>query len=377
MRKLRATLQRIANLADQANHGSGLNGLESHRRAFLLNVMSGIGIAFLLILGINCYLNNIAWLGTFLISIASLGTLNLIWLYRDNNYQRAAQTLSFCIIVLAAVLLVSGGVENTGLFWVFPLVSMAIFISGFLVGIILVAMLMLFSTALLLIPDNFILMAEYPPAIVSRFLISILALGVMCLTSELTRFKSQREVARLHQEISVAANTDSLTSLHNRRFVQEQVIQHNRFRNEVTQGGMILLADIDHFKHINDRYGHDVGDSILQRVAACLMECTRDGDIVARWGGEEFLIILPNITPEIAYKRAEHFRQTIAAMDFKATGETFSITMSFGLCSIQNDTTASELLKRSDENLYAAKAAGRNCIVPSAGYTATGALMCG
>lgn len=377
MHNLGETLHRIAAFAEQANNGSGLNGLESHRRTFLLNMMTGIGIVFLVILGVNCFLQNIAWLGAFLVATAGFGGLNLVWFYRDQDHQRAAQALSLCIVLLAVVLLVSGGVENTGFIWVFPLVSMAVFASGFLIGLLLVVMLMLFSATLLLIPDNPLLIAEYPPEIASRFLVSMLALGTMCLTSELTRFKSQREVARLHREISAAANTDSLTSLHNRRFVQEQVIRQNRFRDEVTQDGTMLLADIDHFKQINDRYGHDVGDAILQRVAACLVECTREGDIVARWGGEEFLIILPNITPQAAYRRAEHFRQAIAVMDFESTGETFSITMSFGLCSIENGTTASELLKRSDENLYAAKAAGRNCVVPSLDYSDVGAVMCG
>ena len=124
-----------------------------------------------------------------------------------------------------------------------------------------------------------------------------------------------------------------------------------------------VMVDIDHFKNINDTFGHHAGDVILRSIAASLRECVRTTDAVARIGGEEFLLILPYQTKEEAIVCAERCRRAVAAARFQFDGHDTSVTISLGIASRRADMTqCADLLKEADHALYAAKEAGRNTI---------------
>ena len=164
------------------------------------------------------------------------------------------------------------------------------------------------------------------------------------------------------------AVTDQLTGLNNRRFLMNQ-LQGLILR--AARGGepvSVIMADIDHFKMINDTFGHDVGDTVLKELAARLSTNLRPADMPCRMGGEEFVIVMPNTGQDLAALVAERLRQDVAAMPFNVGGgEDLAVTASFGVAgSGPGIDTAERLLKRADEALYRAKQLGRNRVVAEA-----------
>lgn len=164
------------------------------------------------------------------------------------------------------------------------------------------------------------------------------------------------------------AMTDALTGLANRR-AMETVLQRDLSRAERDQTELsILTVDVDHFKRVNDTYGHAVGDVVLVHIANALREGLRAGDISARAGGEEFVVILPSTPLSGALIAAERLRARIEAARIVVEGTTIAITASIGAASIRGPgcaARADDLLRRSDDALYQAKRAGRNRVVHS------------
>jgi diguanylate cyclase (GGDEF)-like protein len=165
---------------------------------------------------------------------------------------------------------------------------------------------------------------------------------------------------RLYQDLRDAASIDFLTKIYNRRATQEildqQFYQFQRYHNSCS----IILLDIDHFKKVNDNYGHEIGDKVLQSVTHILKDNLRKTDTLGRWGGEEFLIILPNMVIEKAIEVAEKLKQEIAREQI----EGINCTISLGVKTIDNnDQTIDQAVKRADDALYNAKHSGRNCVV--------------
>ena len=124
-----------------------------------------------------------------------------------------------------------------------------------------------------------------------------------------------------------------------------------------------LLADIDHFKSINDCHGHEAGDRVLVAIATALRQAVREKDSVARWGGEEFLIMLPDTTLEDAMALAERIRQAVHALQTPVGGRTVSASMTLGVSTLDRAETPASAINRADKALYQGKASGRNRVV--------------
>ncbi len=186
------------------------------------------------------------------------------------------------------------------------------------------------------------------------------------INQELEQRVSERtaELARVNRELEELARHDALTGLYNRRATTERLgIEWAQFQR-TGHGHAVLLFDVDHFKQINDRYGHDTGDIALQQVAQVLRSRVRSGDHVARHGGEEFIVLLSNIDLAGALKVAEDVRLAVAATAIPGVGQ---ITVSGGLSLFDRDDASSEdAIQRADRALYASKRAGRNRITCSA-----------
>ena len=162
-------------------------------------------------------------------------------------------------------------------------------------------------------------------------------------------------------ELEQLARRDQLTGLNNRRWLDGEIAQRlgkRRRRND--QGFAVLMYDIDHFKDVNDNYGHETGDAVLKELSRRVQEMVRENDVVGRWGGEEFLIIANGISLDNAAKLAERIRERIASTPFPAVG---NLTISFGVACAQEDDTPVSLFARVDAALYEAKNSGRNRVV--------------
>jgi len=165
-----------------------------------------------------------------------------------------------------------------------------------------------------------------------------------------------------HEEIYRLTTVDGLTQVFNRRYFLEQLEREasraKRYRRELS----LLLFDIDHFKQINDNFGHLAGDYVLKQLATVVKGKIRREDILARYGGEEFAIILPEIDAPNAMQFAEKIRRLVEKAPFKFEETKIAVTVSVGLATCGDADDAAILIKRTDDKLYEAKGAGRNCV---------------
>lgn len=170
-------------------------------------------------------------------------------------------------------------------------------------------------------------------------------------------FTSIRQDITDKKKVEELSITDQLTRLHNRHKIdqvfQDEIQRAQRYKSPFS----VILFDIDHFKHTNDNFGHDVGDIVLQKFAEILKETVRQTDFTGRWGGEEFIILAPETSEEQALILAEKVRAAIEAFDFCIVGHK---TASFGVSTFSAEDSQNTLLKKADEALYNSKRNGRN-----------------
>lgn len=153
--------------------------------------------------------------------------------------------------------------------------------------------------------------------------------------------------------------TDSLTNIYNRRFFMQMLEKEIERTKRNGKSFSLIMFDLDHFKKINDNFGHAMGDVVLKRVAETVKRRIRKTDYFARWGGEEFIILLPETSVNNAVKVAEELREHISSMKLPVVGH---VTASFGVAGFKEQDTIDSILVRVDDLLYEAKKAGRNCV---------------
>lgn len=168
-------------------------------------------------------------------------------------------------------------------------------------------------------------------------------------------------------ELERQATHDNLTGLLNRRYADDYLQREIENSKEYERNFTIALADIDHFKQINDRFSHAAGDEVLRRVARILVNRCRKTDVVTRYGGEEFLLFFPDTNAEFAQLICGQIRVAIEKADWSPiadmVGDEFAITISFGIAEVGNDSRRTTILGDADSRLYQAKRSGRNRVV--------------
>lgn len=176
------------------------------------------------------------------------------------------------------------------------------------------------------------------------------------------RYYVQR-VAEAEARLRELATTDAMSGLWNRRHFQ--ALAEGELQRARRQGSAlaVVLADIDHFKLVNDRYGHDAGDRVIRHVSQSMREQLRAGDLIGRWGGEEFILLLPGCDPAGAARLCERMRQHVAQSPCDVGGQHIPVTVSFGVIPLPADEPFEEAVRRADSALYRAKNAGRDQVV--------------
>ncbi len=333
--------------------------IERWRTGFVVAIFCSVGSVFLLGLAIDNLAGGRVGMAAFDLGLAAIAVANLLYLRWSGRPERSKYGVTGILVFLFAWLLVSGGVGGTGPLWCYVFVMMLMFVHGLREGAAIVGALFAGSGVLLLGPTG-AWMTAYPVAFVERFLASLFALFVMALLYEYARERAQRQIAQMSARMSRAANTDALTNLPNRRHMTQRITaEHER----LVAGGApyaLIEADVDAFKAINDAYGHEAGDEVLATVAGRLRRAIRAGDLLARWGGEEFLILLPATPHAEAGTIAERLRERVADHPLAVAGRHVSVTLSIGLAEASAGESHEAVLRRTDRHMYAAKQAGRN-----------------
>jgi diguanylate cyclase (GGDEF)-like protein len=213
---------------------------------------------------------------------------------------------------------------------------------------------------------SFILLASF--AIERQF--TLLSFISLMLTTSLIFFSYYMTAiaissTRRQQELEFISRTDSLTGLFNRRHIEDKIreefIRYERMGMEFA----LVTADIDFFKKINDTHGHDCGDYLLKAISEDLRKSVRTYDTVARWGGEEFMILLPGADSRQAQKLAERIRKTVEARRYSYGNKRLRVTLTLGVSVVRSDDTIQLLTKRADLALYQGKSKGRNRVILS------------
>ena len=186
--------------------------------------------------------------------------------------------------------------------------------------------------------------------------------------TQIRRKKYQEALKSNYQESVSMAVTDGLTRLYNRHYLDTHLKNLVRQAAEQNRPLSVVLMDMDHFKNVNDTYGHNVGDEVLKTLANVIVNCIRSADLAARYGGEEFVILMPETDAIRGYEAAERLRKAVEKTSFEVSHPQSPLhkTVSIGYATMQSNDTPESLLKRADVALYQAKNSGRNLVLPLA-----------
>lgn len=207
------------------------------------------------------------------------------------------------------------------------------------------------------------------------FIFSLICVGFVLTGSLINALRTRlseknRELAEALEQVREMAIRDELTGLFNRRHVLDILGQQQALAESGDYTFSICYLDLDHFKPINDRFGHGVGDQVLKRFAGIARETLRDADYTGRLGGEEFILMLPDTDVEEACRVADRLRQTLQDTDFHDLDPELSVTVSVGVAEYRANEDLDTMMARADAALYLAKESGRNRVVSESALTA-------
>jgi diguanylate cyclase (GGDEF)-like protein len=179
-------------------------------------------------------------------------------------------------------------------------------------------------------------------------------------------FRLINKIADARRMIEELAMTDGLTKLYNRRYLMERFLEEFERSKRLGKSLGCIMFDLDYFKRINDQYGHQAGDAVLKKISAIAAEFIRAYDILGRFGGEEFMIVLPETDLADSIRFAERLRELLKNQTIETGAGAVHMTASFGVAVLtKEDSTVDDIIKRADEGLYEAKKTGRDrvCLI--------------
>ncbi|MBY6191009.1 GGDEF domain-containing protein [Microbulbifer agarilyticus] len=347
---------------DSADPIAQARALELRRRIQASGYMLIFALAITGAMGVIALMSADVVLSATLFAVAGIILLSYVGVNVAGPSRKTPMLVGALLLVLFFYLLLSGGVNNTGLMWAVMLVPGFINLYGYKWGTITLGGVGGATALILFYPDFPGLLAEYDTAHRARFIAVFGALTALTAILDSSRHQTQQMLHKLTAELENHASTDALTGLANRREAYRAIDEMERRNRELAGRYTVLIGDLDSFKAINDTYGHCFGDRILQDVAQTLQDNTRADDMVARWGGEEFLILLPNTDVQGGGILAEKLRHKVEALSGQYE-EDVKISISFGVAEGGSNAKQSQLLAEADSRLYRAKDSGRNQVI--------------
>ncbi|MDP2562363.1 GGDEF domain-containing protein [Psychrobium sp. 1_MG-2023] len=222
------------------------------------------------------------------------------------------------------------------------------------------ANIVVFGLVFFLLENQHLIIAEYREEEVARFQASMFVTIVAAFITEFFRGQSQNELAQVSIEKNHQANTDPLTKIPNRRFLINSYLPLLQQNEESLFPVAVIATDIDFFKRVNDQYGHVVGDDVICHVVKVIKSNLRNGDVIARVGGEEFMILLPNTEYDSAVSIGQKLNRVLHYSPFVLDEQDINITISLGVTLANRPDELSKAASDADKLLYQAKSNGRN-----------------
>jgi diguanylate cyclase (GGDEF)-like protein len=334
--------------------------VDYNRRHYSFLAYSSLGFLVLAVMSYRSYHSGHMEICLITLITSLVFFLNLTFYHLFKRLDLCGKVGSICIVCFCLTLVYWGGIDNTALYWAFsfPLVLFAV--HGYFFG--LIANSILFISLLIMLTNSELLLAHYKNSEVIRFLSSYFIINIISFINEYYREHSHEILSDINISRDQQANTDALTNLPNRRFVDSIFFPTSKANVNDKFPMVLIMADVDKFKSFNDTYGHHIGDLILERLARSMEQCIRNEDIVARVGGEEFLLLFSSTSYEKGLKIAEKIRKEVSLIEIEHDQQVLQITMSFGVSIASNHSEIESKLKEADTKLYQAKNTGRNCV---------------
>ncbi|WP_286234810.1 GGDEF domain-containing protein [Thalassotalea sediminis] len=345
---------------DKFSEKATIDEIDRYRKKSIFYFVSFCGSAVILYFSAKSYQAYDVNLSLILLAGAVLITMNAVLaiLFKKDKIH---YVLSACFVfVMLLCVVYTGGYQNTALYWLYPMPLIYFVLLGVKVGG--VVNVLFFISLVLLLNGTITITADYPAAEVSRFLTSFAVMCFVSFIADYFRHVSHRRLTKLSHIKLKQAYTDSLTKLPNRRFLSTVLIERLMASDEYFPLTLVNI-DIDHFKEINDTFGHETGDEILKRFAALCTDNIRRQDVLVRTGGEEFLLFFMNTTKEQGVALAEKLRELIEKSYVNVDGEKVNGTASFGVAECLKYQALDQAMKIADKRMYMAKQQGRNRVI--------------
>lgn len=340
---------------------------ETNQHIFVANLFGFIGYSITFLMGVSAFIRQDRLLAIVLL-LACLLFFSSHLILRSkriaNPYTFSANLVTVSLMMLMLYLVFTGGVNGTGPLWIYIVPPVALFFGGMRKGILNIGLFVLAISALMFYPNDEWLSTSYTFEFKSRLIYSFLTVSCLFAFYEYVRQNSFIRIQEMSQKFERQAMHDPLSGLLNRRGMREKLQNEfdrsQRYKNNLT----IMMCDIDNFKTVNDQYGHDKGDEIINSLGTIFKSGLRKQDSLARWGGEEYLFLLPETNGDQGMQLAEMLRSKIEEEPYIQNDQIFSITISIGLHQIAATDTINQAITKADTNLYKAKEQGRNrCII--------------
>lgn len=333
------------------------NYSDNNERNVVVKLFAIIGFITTFLMGIISVINaEYILIGTLFLSAILFASPFIL----KSNQQITSTVVLYTLYSLMIYLVLSGGSHGTGPIWIFIVPSVTFFIQGLKRGVIDI---IIFITAVSLafyLTKNLNIYHYQPPQLPLRIIISFTVVALLSGIYEFFRDSYSKKIIALAKKNELLATIDPLTELPNRRYTIEQ-IKYEKRKNHRSQNTMsLMLCDVDDFKKINDKYGHHIGDKALIHLAQIFSKSIREQDIVSRWGGEEFLFMLPNTNKENAKLLAEKIHLNLQKCALVIDDKEIPITISAGIAEVVYDRNIELDIQEADNLLYHAKSTGKN-----------------
>ena len=346
------------------HHHKRLTADEAEQICNITIVFNLLAIALLFFFALLSFFSNEKIHGVILMSVMGVAIADIAFFLITGRMSPFILITCFLYLLLCIYLQITGGQDNTGILWhyVYPLT--VYYIAGIHMGSVCTAILILTEILLMTFNHIFPWQAQYPLAFKIRFLATMILMAIVGAMLEYSRWSTRRKLFTMAEKFQEASQTDELTGLSNRRALREKLEDEVARSSRNGSDFVIILCDVDYFKRINDRYGHVVGDAALRHLTETIKPAPRKYDMAARWGGEEFMFMLPNTDLDEGKKVAERIRTDVAKRPFEATGgDKTNLTISCGVGHWKSHPDLDELIRITDDRLYKAKQMGRNQVV--------------
>ncbi|MCY7295133.1 GGDEF domain-containing protein [Alteromonas sp. a30] len=338
------------------------NRPDRNHKALMVNLLGLVGM--FLCFGFGTILQDHAVLTLILycLGFCYLG-IHILQRYTGNK-NLYVQLLLYSILIFMLYLVYSGGVNNHGPLWIYLVSPVALFLDGLKRGLINIGIFISIMCFMLFTPNDLLLATTYTSDFKVGLLFSFLSVTVLFAYYEHSRQRSFEFMNKISRKFEQMAKYDLLTQLPNRKEALDKLeYEYRRIERNLSPVSLIL-CDVDHFRRVNDKYGHEQGDKVIVTLGNLFKNIIRKQDTIARWGGEEFMFILPQTNSTQALIVAQKIKDKLAQHQDDFGIKKLTITVSMGVSEVNINTPIDVAIRRADEYLRKAKEGGRNQFQP-------------